>query len=52
MVVDYLDLVTGAAQSYHSIGLEVRVHLSYCDTPVNVCQFYQHKSNDHFKMEC
>ena len=49
MVVDYLDLVTGGAQSYHSIGLQVRVHLSYCDTPVNLCQpnliLPTHKSN-------
>ena len=54
MVVDYLDLVTGAAQSYHSIGPQLRVHLSYCDTPVNLCQLNQilptHKSN-HFQME-
>ena len=54
MVVDYLDLVTAGAQSYHSIGLQLRVHLSYCDTPVNLCQpnliLPTHKSN-RFQME-
>ena len=32
--LDYLGLVTDGAQSYHSM---IGIHLSYCDTPVNLC---------------